>query len=120
MPVATWPSELPEHLEREGFGEEFPDTRIRSETDMGPELVRQRSTAHVGKMDGNLILTVEQVEVFREFWNVDLQGGVLPFYWVNPFNLEENRLYRFSQEPPKISVLGYNTFKVALELEILP
>ena len=120
MPVGTWPTELPEHLEREGFSEDFADTRIFSDVDIGPKIVRRRSTAGVGKMKGTLILTKEQLIVFKDFYQTELAGGVYPFLWTNPADLDEERLYRFGSEPPQYTVLGYNTFRLSLELEILP
>lgn len=85
MPVPNWPVSLPQSPRREGFNGGPLDTRVKFETEYGPPITRNRTTANPETYDATFRnLTLVQVAAFRTFYGTTLQGGVRNFAWRDP------------------------------------
>lgn len=81
----NWPTALPQFPWDQGFNGGPLDSRVRFETEYGPPILRNRTTANPETFDAvfrNLRLTA--VNAFRTFWATDLGGGVKSFSWRDP------------------------------------
>lgn len=90
---------------------------------MGPPILRGRTTADTCEYSGTFpLLTYTQIEIWREFWRVDLRRGVLPFRWIDPVFLDEGRwiVGAASDKPYMITSRGGRRFDLALSLIRLP
>lgn len=116
--MVDFPSSLPQYLDTDGFEDEIPDDRLRSQTDIGPPMMRRRSSAKPTPVKGAQLLTETQFQTLKDFYNDDLDGGVLRFNWIGQTtgNAVE---YRFVT-PPKRSAIYNDLFVVEYDLEIMP
>ena len=64
---------------------ETPDTRLVSQTDVGPAKVRRRYTFAPRVLSGQLVLNAQQAIEFQTFYDTTLAGGTLTFNWEDPF-----------------------------------
>jgi hypothetical protein len=118
MPPVNWPASIEELLDTASFQEEFGETTIRSETDIGPAKVRRRSTKGVDAIKCSVIANKDQYEDFRDFFDIDLNGGAGTFFFTNPITgiVDTYRMTR----PPSISSLGGVQFSISMSWERLP
>ena len=118
--AVQWPSELQEKLNQASFGLNIGETTIRSSVEVGPAKVRRRFTKGVDQLSCSIDLEREDYETFRLFFDTSLDGGTKTFDYIDPFSLtSETEEYRFI-EPPKITIIGGNWFRVAMTWEKLP
>ena len=85
MSVPNWPADLPQFPQRQGFSGGPVDTRVKFETEYGPPITRNRTTANPETYDAtfrNLRLT--SVAAFKTFYTTTLGGGVRNFAWRDP------------------------------------
>ena len=118
MPNPLWPETLPAAPLAAGFQETWPDTTLRSQTDMGPAKTRPRSTAGIGKLALAYYLTAAQYAALKDFYQNDIAGGSLRFDMPHPVGGAAITC-RFLK-PPAPAAATPGRFKVALELEVLP
>ena len=116
--MPTWPVTLPQTLLMDGYGEAAPNVLLRSQMEIGPAKVRRRSSAGIRPVKGYLILTLEELEIFKAFHHDDLEDGALRFTWVEPLDEETEVEMRFAEVPSWSSENGL--YKVQMSLEILP
>ena len=114
----TWPETLPQELLMDGYGGKAPDLLLRSAMEVGPSKVRRRATAGVRPVSGEMYLTAEQLEIFKEFYNDDLLAGSLRFDWTDPDDGTTAVEMRFTEAPSWSMEEGY--YRITLALEILP
>lgn len=85
MSVPNWPVEMRQFPQRQAFNGGPLDTRVRFETEYGPPITRNRTTANPETYDAtfpNLRLTA--VAAFKAFYTTTLSGGVRNFAWRDP------------------------------------
>lgn len=76
-----WPPYLPQLAEVEF---EVPDTRLQSQTDIGPAKIRNRYTFAPVQVSGRLVLNAQQTVEFMAFYSTTLKSGTLTFNWQHP------------------------------------
>lgn len=84
MAVPVWPASLPQALITDGYGQQAPSTIIATQMDVGPGKRRRRTSAGVQPVQGQIVVTEEQLEMLREFFHKDLGDGALRFRWIDP------------------------------------
>ena len=114
----TWPETLPQELLMEGYTESAPDLLLRSAMETGPSKVRRRATAGVRPVNGSILVTAAQLEIFKGFYNDDLMAGALRFDWLDPVDGTTAVEMRFKEPPAWSMEEGY--YRITLALEILP
>lgn len=77
--MATWPATLPPTFDSEGLEVQEPDVLIESQPELGPPIVRRRTTAAPERIAGTIILDQTQTAAFKAFLRTTLMGGALPF-----------------------------------------
>lgn len=117
--VDAWPATLPQCLPLDNQQEGMANNLIRSQPDTGPAQVRRRSSAAPRAWSGMVVLTRAQLAILRDFVEVTLLQGSLPFSF--PATSEAGTwLVRFADNGlPKWRRVGPK-FSVTLQLEILP
>lgn len=85
-----WPLDLPQLAD---LSVEDVDTRLFSETDVGPAKVRRRYSFVPRVIEARLALTAHQAVEFVTFYNVTLKGGTLTFNWEDPQTDERVELF---------------------------
>ena len=114
--TATWPTTLPQCFTVSSYEEETADNLVTSETSVGPDKIRRRSTADVSTLSGDLIMTNAQCEALRTFVKVDLAGRSRAFFF--PDQRGGTALVRLA-DPLKIARTGPK-WVVRMKLEVLP
>lgn len=120
--MAVWPLTLPQSM-LSGITDEMQDTRIRSSTDVGPAIVRQRYTAGVRNVDVPITLTAAERVIFETFYHTTLNEGTFSFTWTDPIDASA-KSYRFRENKgPTFELHEGGTFQrhdTTLKLEIIP
>lgn len=118
MPDA-WPATLPQCLPLDNQQEGSANNLIRSQPDTGPAQVRRRSTSAPRPWSGMVVVTRSQLAILRNFVEVTLDQGALPF--TLPATSEAGTwLVRFADGGlPKWRRVGPK-YSVTMQLEILP
>lgn len=117
--MATWPATLQDKINSTQFEYGFGETRIKTDTDVGPAKLRSRFTDAVDIMSGQIHMTNAEVGFLKTFYKTTLNNGVTAFDWVDPFDGVTTISVRFV-ERPRIRPLGGLAFVATLNLEILP
>lgn len=123
MAVPSWPSALPASLLLDGYHQSLGDSLIRSSMDTGPAKVRPRTSNVIEPVQGEIIVTGDQLATLRTFHDSTLNRGARRFAWKDPAN-DDSVEFRFTA-PPSWSAEGKNVdgikrYRVTLELELLP
>lgn len=118
MAIPVWPTSLPERFDASDYDEEEANNILRSETDMGPAMVRKRTSANVRPVVGSMYLTTAQRATLISFYRDDCQSGSIRFSWVDQITGDALE-YRF-KEPPKFGAVTSSLHTVSLELEVMP
>ncbi len=118
MADITWPALLPLVPEQEGYGEKWPDNKVRTSVDVGPPKVRKRSTAGVKELNCVYYLTPDQVTILETFYQDTSGYGSIPFDWNHP-RTGAPITVRFKDQP-KISPVGGNEWRAELTVEVIP
>ncbi|KTR07332.1 hypothetical protein NS365_04550 [Aureimonas ureilytica] len=118
MAVSVWPASLPQCFLLGTTNEAIGDGRIVSSMDVGPAKLRRRSSAMPGALSGRFRFTRAQLAVARDFLEVTLLGGVLPFRF--PAQSKDGTvLVRLKEMPNWMRETG-QTYSCELTLEVLP
>lgn len=144
MSVPYWPSDLPQRVLREGYGEAAPDGRLFKKMDKGPSKVRRRFSSAITPVSATIVVTHDGLALFGRFWDEDLDGGALPFLIPAqrtdgrtittsdgsalldadglPMLIEAWWLVRFGEAPPAKQAISDDpsNFRVSFDLEVLP
>jgi hypothetical protein len=102
----------------QGFDETPGENTLRSAMDVGPAKVRRRATSAVRKVNGQLLVSSDELEIFKTFYVDTLLSGALRFYWTEPNDPETTVEMRFAEAPTWTT--QSNKFVISLKLEILP
>ena len=119
MANPIWPAGLPQLVAVDGYGEQPPDTTLRTRMDAGPAKVRRRFTAGVRPLSVRLDLDATQVGVLDAFYVATLEGGALAFDWVHP-RTQAAATLRFVRPPAYRPLSSDAAWSAALQLELLP
>ena len=85
MPVANWPASLPQFPWDQSFNGGPRDTRARFDSEYGPPILRNRTTANPEVFDAAFRnLSLVEISAFRTFYQTDLGNGVAAFSWRDP------------------------------------
>ncbi|MCM1497278.1 MAG: hypothetical protein NC124_02315 [Clostridium sp.] len=120
----VWPLGLPQIPLTNGFSMTIGRSEvIKSDMDTGPSKRRRRSMSAPRPMKVSMVLTINQVLLFEEWYDNTIMGGVKPFKWVNPLTGAET--YFQIQDPenrPTISPESNSGqyFSLTLDLAIIP
>ena len=119
MSDITWPEYLPQKVEKDGYSETPPDSRIRTPMDMGPAKVRRRFSAQVRPLSIVMNMTEEQLADFDTFFATTTESGSLPFDFPNPRGTGVLTV-RFGEKSPQYGDFNGNSCAVSFDLEVLP
>lgn len=112
----AWPSGFQDRLNVESFQFAIGDTLIRSEMETGPKKVRRRFTKAIDKFSCSMTLTRSQYATFRNFYDVTLNAGSLPFTYKHPLT-DVNTDFIFSKTPT-LTMLGGTHVVLNMEWEL--
>lgn len=112
--AATWPITFQQNLNEAGFTLEVPNQFIETEMDVGPKKRRRRTTASLEKISCSIWIEKTDYTTLKNFYDVTLAGGTLPFEFEHPFTgvLTQFRMYNLSITP-----VGANELNVAMQWE---
>lgn len=113
--AVPWPTALQELVNENGFAENFGETVLRSDMDVGPAKYRRRTTRPINTLSITINLTVSQYTTFKTFFNTTTNGGVTPFTFAHPITGTATD-FRFTK-PPSIRSLGGGQFQALMEWE---
>jgi hypothetical protein len=105
------------------FNESQLENVVRSQSDNNAMVkVRRRTTAAVRVADATVTVPSAEVELWKKWFDVACQGGVLPTYFRTPYGIEE--AWRFSA-PLSItwgqgSGVGKHFATISMKLEQMP
>jgi len=118
MTTINWPATLNYLAERSSFQLVQTDPALRSEFDYGPARMRQRFTRSLAKQQLTIVLSSEEFEVFKSFWQHHLQSGVnwfnLPIFSGDVYAAHAVRIV----EPPVTSYFGFRAVSVSFKMEV--
>ena len=117
MARQPWPAGLPQDVSKEGYGESPPDTLLRTSFDAGPVKQRSRTSSAATPVEATMDMTLEELQMFDEFFSQTLVNGSLSFDWIHP-RTKAPAVLRFTGVPKYAAKTGVH-FKVDLSLEIL-
>ncbi len=81
----SWPTTLPQAPRSQGFTGGPKDTRVRFETEYGPPILRNRTTANPSVFDATFPnLRLVALNAFDAFYATALAGGARSFAWRDP------------------------------------
>jgi len=116
--MPTWPASLPQSPLFGGYRRQEPDLLIRSQVDAGTPKVRKRFTAAAAPAAFPIIVTDAQKATFETFFKDTIASGALSFDLELPdiSGLSTVRL----TDPPTYVPIGPNSWRIDLEILILP
>jgi hypothetical protein len=103
--TAVWPTDLPQYVLEQGFSESEPDQLLVTAMEAGSPKTRRRYTAANPPFTLSVAMTAAQRVIFKDWFDIDLRGGSLPFTWVHPIT-RDAATYMFRKPVPKWSVRG--------------
>lgn len=116
----SWPISLQQKLEVAGFQKTLGNTRVSSDTSVGPAKVRSRFTEAIDIYQSQVTLDFSDVPVFETFYKTTISNGSLPFLFVDPLT-ETEQVFRFSPgQDPVIRPLGGRKFSLSMQWEKIP
>lgn len=113
----SWPLTLPDWLLQD-YGEQEGDAVISTEMGYGLDKKRARYTKAIDKIQCNMLLTLEQKVIFKDFFRTSLGGGSLSFYFKDPFSGDMQK-FRFTGMP-SYRYIGGQWCTVSMAWERLP
>lgn len=105
------------------FNESQLENVVRSSSENNSMIkVRRRTTAAVRVADASVTVPSDQVEIWKEWFDIYCEGGVIPSYFKTPYGTEE--AWRFSS-PLSIAWgqgkgIGNHVATISFKLEQLP
>jgi len=100
------------------YNERLGSTSVRSSMDVGPDKVRQRTTAAVDEIDMMYLLTESELNDLYSFYRNTAKNGSLRFNATHP-RTGTTEEFRF-REPPAESATGNGLFRAQVKVEVLP
>jgi len=118
--MATWPvaDSFPQTPLMEGNTEASPVTAMRTQMDVGPPKLRQRSTAGCSSNAYNFHMTDANITALDVFYTDTCEGGAVEFEWVHP-RTSGTENWRFLAPPTWVQIRN-GLYHVTVQLEQLP
>jgi hypothetical protein len=116
--MATWPVTLPQHINAGGYSEQRGTSKLETQMDSGPVMMRNLFTAVPTSYKFSLTLTSDQVDTLEAFYSDTCLNGTLPFDWYHPRKRTSAEM-RFIGNPPQITSKAYDAYTVSFSTEIL-
>jgi hypothetical protein len=117
----TWPIDLPQSFEVGGYSEGVADNLFETQPDTGPPIRRRRSTSAPRPLGGSMVLTESQLGVFRNFFDVTLLSGAIPFNFPQQISPAIDILVTFTKNSlPTWRPIGGGYWRLNLSLLVLP
>lgn len=117
--MIQWPEYLPQHVDKDGYSESPPDSRIRTPMDMGPAKIRRRFSAQVRPVHIMMKMTESQLDEFDTFYVDTTESGALSFEFPSPRG-SGTVTARFGESAPAYGEFDGLHCTVQFDLEILP
>lgn len=116
----TWPSTLPQAFLSGAAGQgklsQLPQSNIiQTQNDQGQPKYRQAFTAINTEWQGDMIMTMAQVEIFMDFYQ---SQGAKPWSWVHPWT-QETAIFQFSATAPQMQHLDIDVIDCKLVVMML-
>lgn len=121
---ATWAPGLPQLPLTDGFSLTIGRSEvIKTDMDTGPGKRRRRSLSAPRPMKVTMVLTIEQVLLFEDWYDNTIMGGVKPFSWINPVTQKEE-YFQITDPTQRPTITPENGagqhFLLSLDLSIIP
>jgi hypothetical protein len=117
--MTDWPSTLPQYLSKNDFADALPDNVIASTVDVGPAILRRRTTSNSAVLSGSMLMTAGQWDDLATFFTTTVKE-TLPFNFPDPDGSGTISV-RFKQgAPPSRKKHTPLRFRVNLTFEKLP
>lgn len=81
--AVTWPPALPRMPLQEGYQRQQPASRWTFQPDEGDTYTRPKAIQG-RKFSMTFVFTLEQLDIFEQWYTLSTAGGVLPFDYVDP------------------------------------
>ena len=116
--MPTWPADLPQEFEAQGFRDELPDDElIRSDIESPAEKTRRAPyRANTSPISGQMAVTADQWDELIDFYRNDIADGALEFDFPDPDDEASTIRVAFA-EPPVLSTAGGETHVARLSFE---
>lgn len=116
--MAIWPSTLPQQPLADSLQGSPQETKVRSETSWGVPIQRNKFSAFYEKFSLRMLMTLDELNILRDFYTNTLKNGSEVFTWKHPLTEEVKncRFYSF-YEYQHLSAMYFN---VTLPIEFLP
>jgi hypothetical protein len=115
----TWPASLPQCFDRPYSGG-MGDGRGKYAPDIGPPIVRRRTTAVVDPLSGTMRMSLAQRDAMRTFIRETLLEGSLPFTFPDQDGGGTLLVMLDEQSMPGWLPIGGGNFKVSIALKVMP
>jgi hypothetical protein len=79
-----WPTSLPQQFHADGYQDSFADNRLTTNPELGPALIRSRTSSMPRKLGGVMHMSKAQLIALRYFWRTSTLEGKLPFNFPDP------------------------------------
>jgi hypothetical protein len=112
--MRTWPSELPPAPTPDSWTETPQPNTLGFQPDVGRRTTRRRATASGSNCQATFVMTDEQLEIFQEWWEFDLQDGTMPFLFAHPKRLV-SFMFTFD-EPYQAQSISRDANRVAVKM----
>lgn len=142
MPIPFWPSDLPQRLGIEGYGQGLADGRLRTSMEAGPPKMRRRFSSAAKPVQGQFLGFANDHARLERFWNEETGGGSLPFLLPDqtrdalplltddgtPLLDDQGRplintawwLCLFGENPPALAAVGGPIYRITVSFTVLP
>lgn len=116
----VWPGSLPRKFRNPGHASAVADGRLISEPDLGPPLVRRRTSAKEKPLSGTMTMSTVQVTALDFFVETTLLGGSLPFLFPDPMGGYDLLVTFQKDKLPSWRGFAPDQYEVSLDLWIMP
>lgn len=120
----VYPIDLPQRPETDNFSRTIGHSDvIVSDMDTGPSKRRRRSQANPIPYQMNIVVDIHQLEVFEDWYENTLKGGIMTFEWADPIK-QTPAYFQFTNPTERPTATPYNNagnlFTIQLNLSMLP
>jgi hypothetical protein len=111
--MATFPLSIKPLVQ--GYNESVRNNVVTSQNEVGIQKTRRRATADVKTYSVSVMLTVDEKTTIDTFYQTTLEGGTLPFDWVDFWD-DTTQEYIF-KSPPNFTTAGGDVVMCSFNLE---
>ena len=116
MSTLSWPEDLPQAFESQGFGDSLPDQRIGSAVDLDDKIRRDSRRSNEYPITGSMIMTSAEWIMLRNFYRTDLVDGIHSFSFPDIDDEEQTIVVAFAN-PPQFTTIGGDLHRVQIALQ---